>query len=113
MTKCKAQNTSSFHEPMKQNGAYVLLMKGVFSNEHIVYMGIALFFNRLHRFEGKLVSFSEVWVHSLYHSVLFALCLSSKNSQGSLYFLFQANSLNRPTKSSCFSLTHIQLYPEK
>lgn len=42
MIKCKAQNTSFVHELMKQNSAYVLLMKGFFSNEQTEYMGIAV-----------------------------------------------------------------------
>lgn len=42
MIKCKAQNASFFREPMKQNSAYVLLMKGLLCNEHTEYIGIAL-----------------------------------------------------------------------
>ena len=74
-------NTSFLHEPMKQNSACVLLTKGFFCNEHTKNMGIVLSSTDFSDFKvSHLAPFSEVWIDVLlFHSVLFALCLSVKS----------------------------------
>lgn len=50
---------------MKQNSAYALLMKGFFCIEHTESVGIAL--SSTGFLDVKLATFSEVWVHALFH----------------------------------------------